>query len=119
MGEAGYSAANGLVFRIKKIETTDTTIGGADTLRAAGVEVEQGLMFEEARELNRVWTFAVDHGRPFVTWKFATSLDGRSAAVDGTSRWISGAAARRQARAPGRRQHADAVGAGALEGQGP
>jgi diaminohydroxyphosphoribosylaminopyrimidine deaminase/5-amino-6-(5-phosphoribosylamino)uracil reductase len=69
-------------------------IGGADTLRAAGVEVEQGLMFEEARELNRVWTFAVDHGRPFVTWKFATSLDGRSAAADGTSRWISGAAAR-------------------------
>jgi diaminohydroxyphosphoribosylaminopyrimidine deaminase/5-amino-6-(5-phosphoribosylamino)uracil reductase len=70
-------------------------VGGADTLRAAGVEVEQGLMFEEARDLNRVWTFAVDHGRPFVTWKFATSLDGRSAAADGTSRWISGAAARR------------------------
>jgi diaminohydroxyphosphoribosylaminopyrimidine deaminase / 5-amino-6-(5-phosphoribosylamino)uracil reductase len=52
-------------------------------------------MVDEARELNRVWTFAVDHGRPFVTWKFATTLDGRSAAADGTSRWISGAAARR------------------------
>ena len=42
-----------------------------------------------------MWTFAVDHQRPFVTWKFATTLDGRSAAADGTSRWVSGAAARR------------------------
>ena len=69
--------------------------GGGDTLRAAGVEVEQGLLVQDARELNRVWTFAHDHERPFVTWKFATSLDGRSAAADGTSRWVSGTAARR------------------------
>jgi diaminohydroxyphosphoribosylaminopyrimidine deaminase/5-amino-6-(5-phosphoribosylamino)uracil reductase len=68
--------------------------GGADTLRAAGVEVESGLLLDEARALNRVWTFAVDHGRPFVTWKFATTLDGRSAAADGTSRWVSSRAAR-------------------------
>jgi diaminohydroxyphosphoribosylaminopyrimidine deaminase/5-amino-6-(5-phosphoribosylamino)uracil reductase len=68
--------------------------GGADTLRAAGIEVEQGLMQDESRELNRVWTFATEHGRPFVTWKLATSLDGRSAAADGTSRWVSGRAAR-------------------------
>ena len=61
---------------------------------AAGVEVETGLLVDEARELNQVWTFAVEHGRPFVTWKFATTLDGRSAAVDGTSRWVSSAAAR-------------------------
>jgi diaminohydroxyphosphoribosylaminopyrimidine deaminase/5-amino-6-(5-phosphoribosylamino)uracil reductase len=42
-----------------------------------------------------VWTFAVEHQRPFVTWKFATTLDGRSAAADGTSRWVSCVAARR------------------------
>ena len=42
-----------------------------------------------------MWTFAVEHGRPFVTWKFATTLDGRSAAADGTSRWVSGLASRR------------------------
>src|SRR5690349_9117158 len=68
--------------------------GGADTLRAAGIEVESGLLADQARDLNRVWTFAVDHGRPFVTWKFATTLDGRSAAADGTSRWVSSKAAR-------------------------
>jgi diaminohydroxyphosphoribosylaminopyrimidine deaminase/5-amino-6-(5-phosphoribosylamino)uracil reductase len=68
--------------------------GGGALLRGAGVEVEQGLLVDEARALNRVWTFAVEHGRPFVTWKFATTLDGRSAAADGTSRWVSGRAAR-------------------------
>src|SRR3954453_19764466 len=50
--------------------------GGPALLRGAGVEVEHGLMVEQARALNRVWTFAVEHGRPFVTWKFATTLDG-------------------------------------------
>jgi diaminohydroxyphosphoribosylaminopyrimidine deaminase/5-amino-6-(5-phosphoribosylamino)uracil reductase len=69
--------------------------GGIETLRAAGLDLEAGLLADEARALNRVWTFAVEHGRPFVTWKLATSLDGRSAAADGTSRWISGTAARR------------------------
>ncbi|GAB3784605.1 bifunctional diaminohydroxyphosphoribosylaminopyrimidine deaminase/5-amino-6-(5-phosphoribosylamino)uracil reductase RibD [Nocardioides ungokensis] len=68
--------------------------GGGATLRAAGVEVDAGLLEDEARALNRVWTFAVDHQRPFVTWKFAATLDGRSAAADGTSRWVSSAAAR-------------------------
>jgi diaminohydroxyphosphoribosylaminopyrimidine deaminase/5-amino-6-(5-phosphoribosylamino)uracil reductase len=69
-------------------------VGGADTLRAAGVEVETGVLEHDARALNRVWTFAVEHGRPFVTWKVATTLDGRSAAADGSSRWVSSAAAR-------------------------
>jgi len=75
-------------------DTNPVAAGGADALRAAGVEVEAGLLLDEARHLNRAWTFAVDHGRPFVTWKFATTLDGRSAAADGTSRWVSSRAAR-------------------------
>ena len=45
--------------------------------------------------MNRAWSFAIEHRRPFVTWKLATTLDGRSAAVDGTSRWVSSPAARR------------------------
>ena len=68
--------------------------GGAATLRDAGADVADGLLLDEARDLNRAWTFAMDHGRPFVTWKFATTLDGRSAAADGSSRWVSSRAAR-------------------------
>ncbi|MET0523711.1 MAG: bifunctional diaminohydroxyphosphoribosylaminopyrimidine deaminase/5-amino-6-(5-phosphoribosylamino)uracil reductase RibD [Nocardioides sp.] len=68
--------------------------GGAEALRAAGVEVAPGLLEDRARVLNAVWPFAVDHGRPFVPGKVATTRDGRSAAADGTSRWVSGAAAR-------------------------
>jgi len=68
--------------------------GGARTLRDGGVEVVVGVEAEAAAALNRAWTFAVTHGRPFVTWKFATTLDGRSAAADGTSRWISSRPAR-------------------------
>jgi diaminohydroxyphosphoribosylaminopyrimidine deaminase/5-amino-6-(5-phosphoribosylamino)uracil reductase len=75
-------------------DSNPVAVGGADTLRARGVEVETGVLEDEARVLNRVWTFAVEHGRPFVTWKSAATLDGRSAAADGTSRWVSSAAAR-------------------------
>jgi diaminohydroxyphosphoribosylaminopyrimidine deaminase/5-amino-6-(5-phosphoribosylamino)uracil reductase len=69
--------------------------GGATTLRNAGVEVAGGLDAEQARAVNEMWTFAVEHQRPFVTWKFASTLDGRSAAADGTSRWITSETARR------------------------
>ncbi len=68
--------------------------GGEVTLRGAGVEVAWGLMEREARAVNRAWTFAMEHHRPFVTWKFAATLDGRSAAADGTSRWVTSNAAR-------------------------
>jgi diaminohydroxyphosphoribosylaminopyrimidine deaminase/5-amino-6-(5-phosphoribosylamino)uracil reductase len=69
--------------------------GGAALMRAAGVDVASGLLVQEARAVNRAWTFATDSGRPFVTWKLAVSLDGRSAAADGSSRWVSNEAARR------------------------
>ena len=75
-------------------DTNPVAIGGAGRLREAGVEVVGGVMVEEARTINRTWTFAIAHRRPFVTWKFATTLDGRSAASDGTSRWVSSRAAR-------------------------
>ncbi len=79
---------------IAQRDTNPVAQGGAETLRAAGVEVEDGLLADEAREVNRIWTFAVENGRPFVTWKVAVTLDGRTAAPDGTSRWVSSAAAR-------------------------
>jgi diaminohydroxyphosphoribosylaminopyrimidine deaminase/5-amino-6-(5-phosphoribosylamino)uracil reductase len=68
--------------------------GGADVLRAAGVDVVAGVLAHEALALNETWSFAVTHGRPFVTWKAAATLDGRVGAADGTSRWITGPEAR-------------------------
>ncbi|MEU2076744.1 bifunctional diaminohydroxyphosphoribosylaminopyrimidine deaminase/5-amino-6-(5-phosphoribosylamino)uracil reductase RibD [Streptomyces sp. NPDC013489] len=68
--------------------------GGADTLRAAGVDVAQGLLEAEAEAGNIAWLTSVRHGRPFVRWKYAATLDGRIAAADGTSRWISSAESR-------------------------
>ena len=68
--------------------------GGGETLRAAGVEVEGGVLADEARAVNPIWTFASENGRPFVTWKYAATLDGRSAAADGSSRWITSPEAR-------------------------
>ena len=69
--------------------------GGADTLRAAGIDVEGGVLADEATGLNTAWTHAVTTGRPYVTWKYAATLDGLSAAPDGSSKWITGPEARR------------------------
>lgn len=68
--------------------------GGAAALRAAGVAVEVGVLADEGEAVNEPWLTAVRRRRPFVTWKVATTLDGRVAAADGTSRWITGEAAR-------------------------
>ncbi|WP_344257935.1 bifunctional diaminohydroxyphosphoribosylaminopyrimidine deaminase/5-amino-6-(5-phosphoribosylamino)uracil reductase RibD [Streptomyces sodiiphilus] len=63
--------------------------GGAETLAAAGIDVEGGLLHAEAAEVNTAWLTSVRLGRPHVTWKYAAGLDGRVAAADGTSRWIT------------------------------
>ncbi len=69
--------------------------GGAQQLRAAGVDVEGGVLAEESAALNAFWALSMRLGRPVVTWKTAMSADGRVAAGDGTSRWITGLDARR------------------------
>lgn len=93
--------------------------GGMDTLLAAGIDVEAGLLTEEAEEVNRAWTFAHRNGRPFVTWKFATTLDGRSAATDGSSRWVSSLPARRDTHLLRALCDAMMVGTGTVEADDP
>jgi diaminohydroxyphosphoribosylaminopyrimidine deaminase/5-amino-6-(5-phosphoribosylamino)uracil reductase len=76
-------------------EPTELAVGGADRLRAAGVDVELGIERAEAEAGALAgWLTGVREHRPFVVWKVAATLDGRVAAADGTSRWITGEAAR-------------------------
>lgn len=93
--------------------------GGADTLRAAGVQVEQGLLADEAEAGNAAWLTSVRLGRPHVRWKYAATLDGRIAAADSTSRWISSA----ESRADVHRLRAEAdaviVGSGTVRADDP
>ncbi|MDA3915335.1 bifunctional diaminohydroxyphosphoribosylaminopyrimidine deaminase/5-amino-6-(5-phosphoribosylamino)uracil reductase RibD [Oleiagrimonas sp.] len=67
---------------------------GIERLREACITVESGLMREPARDLNIGFFHRLEHGRPFVRVKLAMSLDGRTALADGTSKWITGEAAR-------------------------
>jgi diaminohydroxyphosphoribosylaminopyrimidine deaminase / 5-amino-6-(5-phosphoribosylamino)uracil reductase len=71
--------------------------GGADLLRAAGVAVELGVLAAEAQRQNRAWLTAMRRRRPHVTLKAAATLDGKLADAHGTSRWITGEAARQHA----------------------
>ena len=68
---------------------------GFEILRSAGVEVEIGLLEDEARKLNEIFIKWVTKNLPFVTLKFACSLDGKIATVGGESKWISGEESRK------------------------
>lgn len=85
----------------------DASSGGAARLRKAGVKVHSGLLREEAEALNYRWLTAMRLGRPFITLKWASTLDGRIAAADGSSQWITGAAAREDVHL--RRSESDAM----------
>jgi diaminohydroxyphosphoribosylaminopyrimidine deaminase / 5-amino-6-(5-phosphoribosylamino)uracil reductase len=63
--------------------------GGAAALAAAGIDVEGGVLADDAAAGNEAWLTSLPRRRPFVRWKYAATLDGRSAAADGTSRWIT------------------------------
>lgn len=81
--------------------------GGGARLRSAGVSVEAGLLSDEAHVLLDSWLTVQRLGRPHVTVKWAQSLDGRAAAADGTSQWITGPDARADVHR--RRAEADAI----------
>lgn len=93
--------------------------GGSGILRVAGVFTEGGLLADESATLNRPWTFAVTNGRPFVTWKLATTLDGRIAAADGSSQWITSEPARADTRRLRARCGAVVVGTGTVLADDP
>ncbi|RXZ72163.1 bifunctional diaminohydroxyphosphoribosylaminopyrimidine deaminase/5-amino-6-(5-phosphoribosylamino)uracil reductase RibD [Agromyces albus] len=88
----------------------DHSAGGAERLREAGIVVEGGMLADEVEAFLGDWLFAARHRRPHVTVKWASSLDGRIAAADGSSQWITGHAARSDVHR--RRTAADAIAVG-------
>ncbi|MFC9788345.1 bifunctional diaminohydroxyphosphoribosylaminopyrimidine deaminase/5-amino-6-(5-phosphoribosylamino)uracil reductase RibD [Rhodococcus sp. NPDC127528] len=94
--------------------------GGAQTLRASGVEVVSGVgAVEVERGPLRAWLHRQRTGRAHVTWKFAAGLDGRSAAADGTSQWITGPEARARVHEQRARLDAIVVGTGTVLADDP
>ncbi|PPF61508.1 bifunctional diaminohydroxyphosphoribosylaminopyrimidine deaminase/5-amino-6-(5-phosphoribosylamino)uracil reductase RibD [Clavibacter michiganensis] len=93
--------------------------GGGDRLRSAGIDVETGLLADEAEANIRPWLTAMRRGTPFVTVKWASSLDGRAAAADGTSRWITGPSARADVHRRRAEAGAIAVGTGTVFSDDP
>lgn len=82
--------------------------GGAKRLAETGIEVEAGVLADVVeRGTLREWLHKQRTGLPHVTWKFAASVDGRSAAADGSSQWITSEAARADVHR--RRAVADAI----------
>lgn len=92
---------------------------GFASLRAAGLEVQTGLLAREATRLNETYIHTMRHARPFVHLKLACSLDGKIATRAGDSRWITGAESR--ARVQELRHQADAIliGAGTAAADDP
>jgi diaminohydroxyphosphoribosylaminopyrimidine deaminase / 5-amino-6-(5-phosphoribosylamino)uracil reductase len=92
---------------------------GVEKLKKAGIAVEVGVAADEVEEQLAAYLTHRRTGRPFVVLKLAATLDGRIAAPDGSSRWITGSAARRDAHELRRRSDAILVGAGTVRSDDP
>lgn len=114
-------AAAGIARVVYAVEDPDprTKGGGAGALIKANVAVEDGVLAAEAAEINAGFFLRVREGRPLVTFKTATSLDGRIAAAGGRSQWITGEAARAAAHALRASHDAIMIGASTLAADDP
>ena len=92
---------------------------GLRKMRAAGIDVVTGVLAAEARAQLAGYTRAHVHGLPRITWKVATTLDGRVADARGRSRWITGTAARAEAHRLRAASDAIVIGAGTARADDP
>ncbi|MEJ0014631.1 MAG: bifunctional diaminohydroxyphosphoribosylaminopyrimidine deaminase/5-amino-6-(5-phosphoribosylamino)uracil reductase RibD [Actinomycetota bacterium] len=79
-------------------DPNEKAAGGAQTLAQAGINVEGQLLEDEAHYSNRAWFTKIELNRPHITAKIAQSMDGRVAAADGQSKWITTQNSRRHAK---------------------
>jgi len=111
---AAALAKAGVARVVAAVEDPDPRVrgGGLRQLRDAGIKVNCGLLREEAETVNAGYLLRVRAGRPLVTLKLATTLDGRIATHGGESRWITGEAARRRTHLLRARSDAIMIGIG-------
>lgn len=102
IADAGISK---VVYAVK--DPNKKAAGGSQALRDQGVQVEGGVLESDAAYANRAWLTKIEKNRPFFTWKVATTLDGKIAATDGTSQWISNEVSRNDVQIL--RRQADAI----------
>jgi diaminohydroxyphosphoribosylaminopyrimidine deaminase/5-amino-6-(5-phosphoribosylamino)uracil reductase len=88
--------------------------GGIAQLRAAGIEVVEGVLVEECRALNAPFFHYIKTGKPYVTLKYAMTLDGKIATHTGASQWITSREARRRVHFDRQRSAAILVGVGTV-----
>lgn len=106
---------------VSALEDPDNRVAGQGhaKLRDAGIEVETGVCTAEAAELNAGFLLHRTVGRPFVTLKIATSLDGKVALRNGESKWITGEAARLKGHELRANHDAILVGSGTVRADDP
>jgi diaminohydroxyphosphoribosylaminopyrimidine deaminase / 5-amino-6-(5-phosphoribosylamino)uracil reductase len=113
--------ASGVTRVVVAMEDPDPRVRGAGiaALQAAGLEVEVGVLEDEARSLNQAYIHHRTTGLPFVTLKLALSIDGHLGAPDGSSQWITGEEARTRVHELRREVDAVLVGAGTVAEDDP
>jgi diaminohydroxyphosphoribosylaminopyrimidine deaminase / 5-amino-6-(5-phosphoribosylamino)uracil reductase len=118
---AGTLIAAGVARVVVAAEDPDPRVNGAGiaALRDAGIAVETDCLAAEAVALNRGFLSRVASGRPMLTLKLATSLDGRIATGTGESRWITGPRARAEVHLMRAQSDAVLVGAGTVRSDDP
>lgn len=104
---------------IAMLDPHDVAGGGAERLRAAGIDVVTGVLEAEARRLNEIFIHAVTHRRPFVLLKAGMTLDGKLATIARESRWITSEGARERSMALREEYDAIAIGSGTVRDDDP